>query len=92
MATATKKVHAARPVARDARDVSRSAPLEFLVHQDNGGHYYWEIVGERGESLAKSGSLASHDGAERAARWVHDGAGSALFGPHAAEERQLVAV
>ena len=92
MATATKKVHAARPVARDARDVSKSAPLEFLVHQDNGGHYYWELVGERGESLAKSGSFVYREGAERATRWVHDGADSARFGADVAEERQLVAV
>jgi hypothetical protein len=92
MATATKKVHAARPVARDARDVSKPAPLEFLVQQDNGGHYYWEVVGERGESLAHSGSFASYDDAERGARRVHDGAGSARFGPHVARERQLVAV
>ena len=92
MATATKKVHAARPVARGSRDVSKSASLELLVHQDNGGDYYWEIVGERGESLAKSGSFASHDDAERAARCVYDGAGSARFELQLAEERQLAAV
>jgi hypothetical protein len=92
MATATRKVQAARPVARGARDVDESASLEFLVHQDNGGDYYWEIVGERGESLSKSGSFASHDDAERAARRVYDGAGSARFEPRVAEERQLVAV
>ena len=92
MATATKKVHAARPVARGALDVSESASLEFLVYRDNGGDYHWEIVGERGESLAQSGSFASYDDAERAARCVHDGAGSALFEPPVAEERQPVAV
>jgi uncharacterized protein YegP (UPF0339 family) len=92
MATATKKVRAARPVARGVREVSESGSLEFLVHQDNGGDYHWEIVGERGESLAQSGSFASHDDAERAARCVHDGAGSARFEPRVAEARQLVAV
>jgi uncharacterized protein YegP (UPF0339 family) len=92
MATASKKVHAARPVARGARDVSQSASLEFLVHQDNGGDYYWEIVGAHGESLAHSGSFASHDDAERAARRVYDVAGSARFESHVAEARQLVAV
>jgi uncharacterized protein YegP (UPF0339 family) len=92
MATATKKVRAARSVARGGGDVSESASLEFLVHQDNGGDYHWEIVGDSGESLAQSGSFASHDDAERAARCVQVGAGSARFEPHVAEERQLVAV
>jgi uncharacterized protein YegP (UPF0339 family) len=92
MATATKKVHAARPVARGARDVSESASLEFLVHRDNGGDYYWEIVGGNGESLAQSGTFASHEDAERAARCVYDGAGSARFELDVAEERQLVAL
>ena len=92
MATATKKVHAARAPARGAREASEPAPLEFLVHQDNGGAYFWEIVGERGESLGRSGSFASYEDAERGARRVHDGAGSARVGPHAVEERQLVAV
>jgi hypothetical protein len=92
MATATRKVHAARPVARSARAVDESASLEFLVNQDNAGDYYWEIVGERGESLTKSGSFASHDDAERAARCVYDGAGSARFEPPVAEARQPVAV
>jgi uncharacterized protein YegP (UPF0339 family) len=92
MATATKKVHAARPVARGAGDVSESASLEFLVHQANGGDYHWEIVGERGESLAQSGGFASRDDAERAARCVRDGASSARFGLSVAEKRQLAAV
>ena len=92
MATATKKVPAARPVARDVGDVLESASQEFLVHRDNGGDYYWEIVGGSGESLARSGSFASRDDAERGARCVYDRAGSARFEPHVAEERQLVAV
>ena len=92
MATATKKVHAARPVARGAGDVSESASLEFLVHQSNGGDYHWEIVGERGESLAQSGGFASRDDAERAARCVRDGASSARFELSVAEKRQLAAV
>jgi uncharacterized protein YegP (UPF0339 family) len=90
MATATKKAQA-KPGARPARNVSELAALEFLVNQDNGGAYQWEIVGENGESLAQSGSFASYDDAERAARCVHLGAGSARFEPHVAEERQLVA-
>jgi hypothetical protein len=92
MATATKKVLAAKPIARAARDASQSVSLHLLVHQDNGGDYYWEIVGEHRESLARSGSFASYDDAERAARRVRDGAGSARFELYLAEERQLVAV
>ena len=92
MATATKKVHAARPVARDVPHLPGSALLEFLVHQNNGGDYHWEIVGGDGESLAQSGSFASHDEAARAARCVYDRAGSARFELHLAEERQLEAV
>ena len=56
MATATKKVHAARTAARGTRDVREPASLEFLVHQDNGGDYHWEIVGDGGESLANQGA------------------------------------
>jgi hypothetical protein len=92
LATAPNKIHADRPVARSTRDVSKSAPLEFLVGQDNGSDYYWEIVGERGESLAKSGSFASHFDAERAAQRVYDGAGAARFELQSAGERQLAAV
>ena len=89
MATATKKVHRARPVVRARRDVSGSASLEFLVHQDNGGDFHWEIVGERGETLAQRGGFASYDDAERAAWRVHDSAGSARFEPRVADERPL---
>ncbi len=92
MATAPKKVFAARRVAGDARQVPQAALLEFFVHQDNGGDYYWEIVGERGESLAQSGSFASCDDAERGARRVQDGAGSARLESHVAEARELVGV
>ncbi len=92
MAIATKKVRAARPVACGVGDVLESASQQFLVHRDNAGDYYWEIVSDSGENLARSGSFASHEDAERAARCVYDGAGSARFEPQVAEERQLVAV
>jgi len=42
-------------------------------------------------TATKKASFASHDEAERAARCVYDGAGTARFEPHVAEERQLVA-
>jgi len=92
MATAMKKVRATGSHPRSARDVSESAPLEFRVYRDNGGHYHWEIVGERGESLADGGYFASYDDAEAAARRVHDGAGSARFEQRAADERRVAAV
>ena len=92
MATATKKIRAAGPVARGTHEQSAPRSLEFLVHQDNGGDYYWEIVTSDGASLAKSGVFASHEDAERAARCVHEGAGRARFEPGAVEERPLVAV
>jgi uncharacterized protein YegP (UPF0339 family) len=92
MATATKKVHGDGPVARGARNVRASTSLEFLVYQDNASDFYWEIVGEPGESLARSGSFASRDDAERAAQRVYDGAGSAQFELHVVEQRPLAAV
>ena len=70
--------------------MSESASLEFLVHQDNGGDYHWEIIGQGGESLARSRTFASHEDAKRAARSVHDGAGSARLEPREGKERQLV--
>jgi uncharacterized protein YegP (UPF0339 family) len=84
MATATKKAKAAKPVT--TRDVSGST-LDFLVYQDNGGSYHWEIVQDGGESLTRSAGFASHKEAERAARYVYDRAGVARFGPREAGER-----
>jgi hypothetical protein len=81
MATATRKPRTARPVA--ARDASESS-LEFLVYQDNGGSYHWEIV-EGSQSLVHSVSFRSHEDAERAGRYVHERAGLATFGLDAAE-------
>ena len=92
MATAPKNVFVARRVAGDARQASEAALLEFFVHQDNGGDYHWEIVGERGERLAQSGSFASYDDAERGARRVQEGAGSARLEPDPTEARELVPV
>jgi uncharacterized protein YegP (UPF0339 family) len=85
MATAKKKGRAARPSPRP--DASESA-LEFLVYEDNGGSYHWEIVQGSGESLAQSVSFDSHQDAEQAARRVYDLAGRARFGAPVADERQ----
>jgi uncharacterized protein YegP (UPF0339 family) len=92
MATATKKVRPARPVDRRPHG-AESAGLDYIVYQDNGGNYHWEIVDGSGQSLTHSGGFASHDDAERAARYVYRGAQSARFeGDDVAEERQTVVV
>jgi len=87
MATATKKPSAATPITRSARNGSGLASLKFLVYRDNGGDYHWEIAGGNGAKLAQSGRFPSHDDAERAARRVYDGAGSARFEPNVTTER-----
>jgi uncharacterized protein YegP (UPF0339 family) len=91
MATATKKASAATSPARAVRSVSEAASLAFLTYRDNGGDYHWEITDASGEILAHSGSFASQDDAERAARDVHEGARSAHFEPHGTKERRTVA-
>jgi uncharacterized protein YegP (UPF0339 family) len=92
MATATKRVHAATSLAHAAGAVSEAASLAFRTYQDNGGSYHWELVDSSGETLVQSGSFASRVEAERAARYVQKGAGSARFEPHVANERQTLAV
>jgi len=93
MATATKKVRAARPVARGGREQrSVRTSLEFLVHQDNGGAYHSEIVASDGVSLARSAGFVTHEDAEHAAWCVHEGASRARFEPGVVEERPLAAV
>jgi len=89
MATATKRARTAKQVAGGAVGESKPAAMEFLVFEDNGGDYHWTVVAAGGESLAQSGSFASHDEAERAARRVYEDAGSARFEAPVAAERQL---
>jgi uncharacterized protein YegP (UPF0339 family) len=90
MATATKKVHAARSRARNAAPVPDRAPLAFVISQENGGDYLWEIVDRGGTTLVHAGGFASRDDAERAAHRVHDSARLAHFGPRASREREIV--
>ena len=92
MATAAMKARASTGADGGTVVAPGSVSMEFLIVEDNGGDYHWEIVGEGGETLAQSRSFASYDDAERAARRVYDHAGSARFEPHLTEERQLVAV
>lgn len=85
MATATKKDRNTTSVAPRARAVADSLSLEFFVYRTNGAGYRWEIVDERGESLAQSESFDSYDDAERAALRVHGGVASARFEPRHAD-------
>ena len=91
MATATRKTPTATSPARTVGSVSQAASLAFLTYRDNGGNYHWEIVDASGEILAHSGSFVSQDDAERGARKVREGAGTASFEPPLANERHTVA-
>jgi uncharacterized protein YegP (UPF0339 family) len=90
MATATKKAHPASSPAHAVRRVSESASLVFRTYRDNGANYHWEIVDSGSAVLAQSGSFASHDDAERAARDVHEGIRAAPFESWVAKERHTV--
>ncbi len=79
MATATKKGHAVTPLRRDGAKAADRASLEFVISQDNGGQYRWEIVDGGGNAVVHSGGFASSDDAERAAHHVHDSARLAHF-------------
>ena len=79
MATATKKSRAFDELVRRVADVRRSASMEFLIVEGNGGAYHWTIVAGDGATLARSASFASYHDAEQAARRVRDGAASARF-------------
>ena len=85
MATAPKKSHAARQLARRARGVRVPESMEFVIFEDNGGAYHWSLVAGDGATLAQSGSFASYDSAEQAARRVREGAASARFDRRAGE-------
>jgi uncharacterized protein YegP (UPF0339 family) len=52
--------------------------MQFVIYQDNGGHFHWRLVDEDGTRLAVSAaSFHSADDARRAATDVHDRAGTA---------------
>jgi uncharacterized protein YegP (UPF0339 family) len=79
MATATKKSRAAKQLAGLATAARLPESMEFLIFEDNGGDYHWTIVDGDGSTLARSGSFASYDDAEKTANHVRGGAASALF-------------
>ena len=85
MGTAPKKSRAVGQPASRARDVRAPEPMEFRIFEDNGGAYHWRIVAGDGAILTQSGSFASYDRAEQAARRIRKGAGSARFEPRAGE-------
>src|SRR5436305_14117302 len=89
MPTATKSGRPGRRIASRASAVSGSAAMEFLIFEDNGGGHRWAIVDGAGESLGQSGSFASHDEAEHAARLVRDNAGAARRERRGAADRPL---
>jgi uncharacterized protein YegP (UPF0339 family) len=83
MATARKKAGDPRRVARGTGAQSKPASMRFLIFEDNGGAHHWRIVAGDGATLAQSVGFLSYEDAERAARHVREGAGSASFEPRA---------
>ncbi|HWE12115.1 MAG TPA: DUF1508 domain-containing protein [Solirubrobacteraceae bacterium] len=79
MATATKNRRFAKRIDGRTSAVSGSAAMEFRTFEDNGGRYHWTIVDGAGQPLVSSEGFASYDEAERAARAVREGAGTARF-------------
>jgi uncharacterized protein YegP (UPF0339 family) len=79
MATANKKSRASRQLARPPAHMHGPAPMEFLIFEDNGGRYHWEILAGDGSTLGQSGDFDSYDAAEQAARQIYNGAASARF-------------
>jgi uncharacterized protein YegP (UPF0339 family) len=89
MATAKEKSRAAGQLAHRARSARVPELMEFVIFEDNGGAYRWRIVARDGATLVQSGSFASYDSAEQAARRVRDGAASARFDHRTGEVRPL---
>jgi uncharacterized protein YegP (UPF0339 family) len=81
MATANKKSRASRRLERPPARVHGLATIEFLIFEDNGGSYHWEILAAEGSTLGQSGDFASYEAAEQAAQLICNGAGSARFRP-----------
>ncbi len=86
MATATKKARATTS-ANHGAVASDSASMELLIVEDNSGDYHWTLLDRDGTSLGRSGSFASYERTEDAARVVLAGAGSARLDPRAATDR-----
>jgi hypothetical protein len=89
MATATKKARATAGSRRGAAVAFDSASMEFVIVEDNGGEYHWTLVDRDGISLARSGSFASYEHTEDAARVVLAGVGSARLDSRAAVDSSV---
>jgi peptidoglycan hydrolase-like protein with peptidoglycan-binding domain/uncharacterized protein YegP (UPF0339 family) len=55
------------------------APVKFLLYEDNSGGYYWTIVSDGGQVLARSSAFASYEEANVAADIVYRGVAGASF-------------
>jgi uncharacterized protein YegP (UPF0339 family) len=55
------------------------APVTFLLYEDNSGGYYWTIVADSGQVLARSARFASYEEANVAADIVYRGTAGASF-------------
>ncbi len=58
---------------------SEPVSLAFLLYEDNSGGYYWTIVSEGGQVLARSAVFASYEEANVAADLVYRGVAGATF-------------
>ncbi|HEY3775151.1 MAG TPA: peptidoglycan-binding protein, partial [Solirubrobacteraceae bacterium] len=50
-----------RPATPDALPEPEPAPVRFLLYEDNSGGYYWTIVSDGGQVLARSAVFASYE-------------------------------
>jgi uncharacterized protein YegP (UPF0339 family) len=63
----------------DASPAPEPAPVTFLLYEDNSGGYYWTIVADGGQVLARSARFASYEEANVAADIVYRGVAAASF-------------
>jgi uncharacterized protein YegP (UPF0339 family) len=89
MATAAMKARANAGANGGAATAPESVSMEFLIVEDNGGHFHWTLLDRDGHDLARSPSHASHEDAEDAALVVLAGAGSARLDRRAATNGSL---
>ncbi len=89
MATAAMKARANTGATGGTVVAPESVSMEFLIVEDNGGHFHWTLLDRDGNNLARSPSHASHEDTEDAALVVLAGAGSARLDRRAATDRSL---
>jgi uncharacterized protein YegP (UPF0339 family) len=89
MATAAMKARANTGANGGTVVAPESVTMEFLIVEDNAGHYHWTLLDHNGNSLARSPSFASYQDAEDAARVVLAGSGSARLDRRAATDSSL---